>query len=446
MPKRNVVILVASLLASLIAWAARERGGHGHRFGELLTAIERHYVGDVDAEQLYMASVTAAVAQLDEHSAYLLDGELALLESALDQTFAGVGLELSIDPDRRQPLIEAAVFDGPGWRAGLDSGDRIAAIDGRPTAGLPLREVVARLRGPVNTPVRLLVVESPRHLPSLDPTLEPAENSRELLLIRETVAVDTVQGDRRNEDGSWQWMLEGEQGLAYVRIESFGERTAAEFAVALDQIAAAPELAGLILDLRANPGGLVGAAVAVCDALLEDGVIVETRGRPNPGAEAAASADVRRAMPGAALAGVPIAVLVDGLTTSAAEIVAACLQDTGRATVVGSRTFGKGTVQSLIPLSDGRGLLKLTTAEYLRPSHESIHRRSDDGDDAPWGVRPDLGCEVTPTAEAVERMRQWRRARLSPSRSAPHASASEALPREIDAVLARGIEVTRAAR
>ena len=270
MPKRNVVILVASLVASVLAWAARERGGHGHRFGELLTAIERHYVTDVDAEQLYLASVTAAVSQLDEHSAYLLDGERAALESAIDQTFAGVGLELSIDPDRRQPLVEAAVFAGPGWRAGIDSGDRITAIDGRTTAGLPLREVVARLRGPVNTPVRLRVADGRRHPTSLDPALQPVETFRELVLIRETVAVETVQGDRRNEDGSWQWMLEGEHGLAYVRIESFGERTAAEFAAALDQIAAAPELAGLILDLRANPGGLVGAAVAVCDALLEE--------------------------------------------------------------------------------------------------------------------------------------------------------------------------------
>ncbi len=447
MPKRNVVILVASVLASLIAWAARERGGHGHRFGELLTAIERHSMSDVDVEQVYAASVMAAVAQLDEHSAYLPDGERAALEPTLDQTFTGVGLELSVDPDRRQPLVEAAVFAGPAWRSDIESGDWIEAIDGTPTSGLPLREVVARLRGPVNTPVRLRVASGGRHLLSLDPAVQPStEAPRELVLIRETVEVETVEGDRRNDDGSWDWMLEGERGLAYVRIDSFGERTAPEFTAALDQIAAIPDLTGLILDLRANPGGLIGAAVAVCDALLEDGVIVEIRGRPNRGTDSAASSDVRRATPGAALVGVPIAILVDGLTASAAETVAACLQDAGRATVVGSRTLGKGTVQSLIPLSDGRGVLKLTTAEYVRPTRESIHRGNDEGDSAAWGVRPDPGCEVTPTAEAVERIRHWRRSRISPSRSAAPVSASGFLPREIDAVLVRGIDATRGVR
>ena len=156
---------------------------------------------------------------------------------------------------------------------------------------------------------------------------------------------------------------------------------------------------------------------------------------------------MRRATAGAALAEVPIAVLVDGLTARAAEIVAACLQDSGRAVVVGSRTFGKGTVQSIIPLSDGHGLLKLTTSEYLRPSRENIHRRREDDDNATWGVRPDAGCEVTPTAEAIERLREWRRAReIVPARGTSPAVVTESAmsPRAIDAVLARGLEAMAA--
>ncbi len=448
MPKRNVVILVASVLASLVAWAARERGGHGHRFGELMTAIERHYVHDVDAEELFTTAVTAAVARLDEHSAYLLAADRADLEATLDQEFAGVGLELTIDSIQRQPVVVAAVFAAPGWRAGLEPGDRIVAVDDMPTFGVPLREVVGRLRGPIDTPVRLLVASDERERPTLDPTVHDVAGSRELTLIRERVAVDTVQGDRRGEDGRWLWLLEGQPGVAYVRIESFGERTAAEFTTALDQIAALPDLEGMILDLRGNPGGLVRTAVAVCDALLEDGVIVETRSGRS-GMNDAVPADVRRATPGAAVVGLPVVVLVDGLTASAAEIVAACLQDAGRATVVGSRTFGKGTVQSLIPLSDGQGLLKLTTAEYFRPNLQSIHRQPHDGDDATWGVRPDPGYEVTPTAEAVERVREWRRGRFVPPRPAPAVAApagEHRLPREIDAVLARGLDAFRAVR
>ncbi|MFM1902111.1 MAG: carboxyl-terminal proteinase [Planctomycetota bacterium] len=446
MPKRNVVILVASLFACLIAWAARERGGHGHRFGELMTAIERHYVHEIDAEQLFTAAATAAVAGLDEHSAYLQASERADLEATLDQAFAGVGLELSLDPVSRQPIVVAPVFPGPGWRAGLEPGDRILAVDGIPIAGRPLRQVVGMLRGPIDTPVQLLVASAERNRPTLDPSVQPADEPRELTLIRELVEVETVQGDRRGEDGRWQWLLEGDERLAYLRIESFGERTAEEFAAAVDQIAAVPDLEGVILDLRGNPGGLVRSAVAVCDSLLADGPIVETRSARG-GMGDAVAVDIRRATPPAALVGVPLTVLVDGLTASAAEIVAACLQDAGRATVVGGRTFGKGTVQSLIPLSDGRGLLKLTTAEYFRPNKKSIHRGAADGDDAPWGVQPDPGCEVTPTAEAVDRVREWRRGRTIPPRpgqTGTAAAGQHRLPREIDAVLARGIEVTRA--
>ena len=228
-----------------------------------------------------------------------------------------------------------------------------------------------------------------------------------------------------------------------MRIESFGERTAEEFSAALQQISGEPLLHTVMIDLRGNPGGLLRSAVAVCDLLLDEGVIVMTRSQRAGGAESPASMDVRRATAGAAIKGLPVVVLVDGLTASAAEIVAASLQDAGRARIVGSRTFGKGTVQSLIPLSDGRGLLKLTTSEYLRPNREPIQRRPDAGDDEAWGVRPDAGCEVTPTAEAVERLRDWRRIRnVVPRPGRPAVVSQVALPREIDAVLARGLELT----
>jgi carboxyl-terminal processing protease len=136
---------------------------------------------------------------------------------------------------------------------------------------------------------------------------------------------------------------------------------------------------------------------------------------------------------------VPLVVLIDGLTASAAEIVAACLQDSGRAKVVGSRSYGKGTVQSILPLSDGRGLLKLTTSEYLRPGRASIHRRKGDGDDAAWGVLPDRGLEITPTAEALDRLQTWRRNRDFA------VAAGRRLPREVDRVLSRAVDTLPAA-
>ena len=444
MPKRNVVILVASVLTCLVAWAARERGGQGHRFGEVMAAIERDYIEEVDAERLFTIAVEAAVSRLDEHSAFLRDASRADLEATLDQEFAGVGLELSFDPAVRQPVVISPIFNGPAWQAGIGAGDRIVAIDGQATIGRPLREAVDLLRGQAGQPVRLAVSQPPMDRTTLDPAVALSEPpTRDITLVRQPLEVESIQGDRRGADGHWHWLLEGEPGVAYVRIESFGERTAEEFSAALQQISGEPLLHTVMIDLRGNPGGLLRSAVAVCDLLLDEGVIVMTRSQRAGGAESPASMDVRRATAGAAIKGLPVVVLVDGLTASAAEIVAASLQDAGRARIVGSRTFGKGTVQSLIPLSDGRGLLKLTTSEYLRPNREPIQRRPDAGDDEAWGVRPDAGCEVTPTAEAVERLRDWRRIRnVVPRPGRPAVVSQVALPREIDAVLARGLELT----
>ena len=443
MPKRNTILLCAACLVSLIAVVARERGGPGRRFGEVVAAIERHYIEPVEAERLVDAGLEAAVDRLDDNSAYLSGAGREALESSLGQQFGGVGLELVVDPAAGQPVVVSPVVDSPAWRAGLAAGDQIVAVDGWATAGHPLRETVERLRGRVGEPV-VVAVASPSPVETLDPAAADEPGSqREVRLIREVVEVESVHGDRRRPDGSWDWMLEGEPGVAYLRIDSFGERTADEFAEAVAAVAAEPELRGVVIDLRGNPGGLLEAAVAVCDELLAEGVIVVTRGRASGGDGAGGVPEQRRATPGAMLKGVPMAVLVDSLTASAGEIVAACLQDAGRATIVGSRTFGKGTVQSLLPLSDGRGLLKLTTSEYLRPSLETIHRRPGADDAANWGVRPDDGYEAAPTAEAVERLRSWRRRRgvVSPRGSTvSKAGPSPILPREIDSVLARALE------
>lgn len=441
MPKRNVVLLVVTCLVSLVALAARDRGGHGRRFGEVVTAIERGYYKPVDGEGLFTAAVEAAVGRLDENSAYLRDAGRDALESALDQRFGGVGLELALDPKSRQPIVVSPVIRSPAWRAGVAAGDLVAAVDGVVTAGLPLRDTVERLRGRSGAAVTLTILPAAAGGPSLDPAAAPPP--RDVVLVREAIEVESVQGDRRRDDGGWIWMLEDEPGVAHVRITTFGERTAAELDAALAAIAAEDRIRGLVLDLRGNPGGLLQAAIDVCDVFLDEGVIVAMRRGGASTADDSASLDERRATTGQRLAELPVAVLVDGLTASAGEIVAACLQDAGRATVVGSRTFGKGTVQSLVPLSDGRGLLKLTTAEYLRPSRKTIDRDPNAGEDDAWGVRPDAGFEANPTAEAVERLTEWRRRRdvVWPPGRQPRAAGAPPRPREIDAVLARALDI-----
>lgn len=443
MPKRNIVFLLATCMACLAFWAARERSGPARRFGEVLAAIESRYLRETDPDALFQAALDATVAKLDEHSAYLRGSRRASLEAALDQRFGGVGLDLALDTATQRPIVVSPLYASPAWRAGIAPGDAILAIDGDDTHEWPLDDTVERLRGrPGDTVSVVIAAAVPTN--TLDPATPPSESAppREVVLTREVVQIESVLGDRRRADGSQDWMLEGEPGVALIRITGFGERTAAEFTAACRELGAIKGLQLCVIDLRHNPGGLVQAAVEVCDALLGEGPIVATRGRGDGGT---AVLQERRATAGAFLEGVPVAVLVDGLTSSAAEIVAACLQDAGRATVIGSRTYGKGTVQTILPLSGDTGLLKLTTAEYLRPSREPIHRQPGAAEADAWGVKPDAGYELVPTAEAMERLREWRRRRdiVGPP-GAMRSSTGETRPaRDIDPVLARALAIIR---
>ena len=478
MPKRNLFVLLLMIVTAVVAWLARDRAGHGRRFAEVLGAIDRAYLEPVDQQSLFDAAMEGVFSRLDEHSAFVVGDHRDQLESLLDQEFGGVGVELTRAEAHRGITVVSPVLGSPAWHAGIAAGDRILAIDGISTLQMPLEEAFRRLRGRRGAAV-LLTVASQRAASAAEETVDgPA---RDIALVREVVKTESVLGDRRRQDGSWEWMIEGEPAAAIVRVTSFGERTADELrraveaitsrmADAKDQAEQQPdrEQQGeakqqgsggvLILDLRGNAGGLLSAAVEVCDVFLDDGVIVSTKGRAVEGrgvgdggaaGDDVAALDVRRATRGAALSDVPMAVLVDGLTASAAEVVAACLQDHGRAIVVGNRSFGKGTVQSIMQLSDGSGLLKLTTSEYLRPSRMNIHRRSnDDESDADWGVSPDRGCELTPTGRQIEALQAWRRMRdVVPPKggmAGPAPAESQASqPRRIDPVLAKAVDAIR---
>lgn len=429
MPKRNLLLLTLITAMSLVAWLARDHGRQARQVGEVLGAIERSYLEPVDADQLAAAALEGIVARLDEHSAIVAGAARSELESALDQEFGGVGLELVAAAEG--VVVHLPVVGGPAWRAGVRAGDVIMSIDGVDARGMSVRDAVAVLRGDVGSAVAV-GLERLAAGPDIDGA-GPAGDRRTVTLVREVVRTDSVLGDRRLPDGSWDWFIEGEPAIGLVRITSFGDRTLGELDAALTAIAAAPGLRGLVIDLRGNPGGLLNAAIDVCDRLLDDGVIVFTRRR---GPRGAAVVEPRRATPGVVLAGVPIVVLIDGLTASAAEIVAACLQDHGRAVVVGSRSFGKGTVQSILPLSDGRRLLKLTTAEYLRPDDAGIHRRDAA---AGWGVAPDVGYEIDLTGQKLAALLAWRRQREAGSGAGGESSAAD-LPRNVDPVLSRALE------
>ncbi len=328
-----------------------------HLFAEVFERIKRDYVDPVDDHKLVENAIRGMVSGLDSHSAFLDNEEFEEIRLSTMGTYPGVGIEVAADGSTVK--IVHPIKGSPADRAGIKSGDLISQIDGI-DVGSDAAGAIARMRGDAGTVVRLTV-----RRPSTGET-------REYQLRRAEVAVHSVE----------------EQALApgygYVRITEFSETTPQDLDAAMTRLKQANPagLKGLVLDLRNNPGGVLEAGVAVADAFLDHGVIVTADGR---------TADARFRMDATAgdvLDGAPIAVLVNGGTASAAEIVAGALKDHGRAQIVGHRTYGKGTVQTVMPLS--RGALKLTTSRYFTPSGASIHEK---------GILPDLvieGREPTP--------------------------------------------------
>jgi carboxyl-terminal processing protease len=322
------------------------------QFTSVFNAVERGYVDELDRERLMEAAIRGLLQELDPHSEYLDEKEVAELTEETQGAYAGIGMEVQLREDGRIEVV-APIDDTPAARAGILSGDILQAIDGEPIVlGTPLREVVSALRGRVGTRVGL--------------TLEREGHNAILMkqMRRERIRVVSVRSE----------VLPS--GHGYVRISQFQTDTAREFRrqLARMQQRVGAALPGLVIDLRSNPGGLVNAAVEVADQLVDKGLLVSIRGRT---AETRLSFD---ATPGDLLAGAPVVVLVDGGTASAAEILAAALQDLGRARVAGWPTFGKGSVQTLLPLDNGHAI-KLTTARYYTPNGRAIEK---------GGLKPDL--------------------------------------------------------
>ena len=256
----------------------------------------------------------------------------------LDQHFDGIGIEVAIDPKTRQLRVSTPIVGTPAYEAGIQAGDLIVAIDGRNTAGVDLRRIERTAARNAGGAVTLEVVR------------EGETEPREFRLARREIKVDTVLGDTRKPDDTWNFFLPGHDRIGYVRITSFGDRTADEFEAALEPAARSPAgLRGLVLDLRDNPGGLLDAAADVAGLFLDaDDLLVTTRGRDGKELERWV---VERA---GRYRQLPLVVLVNHDSASAAEIVAAALADHHRAIIVGERTYGKGTVQSVIPIEGGR--------------------------------------------------------------------------------------------
>ncbi len=394
MPRRNIVILLAFTVVSLLCCRKVQTNRYGRILANAYDTIERRYLTPVEPYDLFEGAMEGMVDRLpDRYSTFESPKKAEELDESLRQEFGGLGIQITIDPKTKFVTVVIPLFDTPAQKAGIRAGDKILRIDDHSTQGLSLDDVKELLRGKPGEPVTLSILH------------EGAEEPVDIGVVRDIIPVASVLGDTRNPDGSWNYFLEGRDRIAYVRIQSFGEKTLQELRDVLDELLK-NDMQGLILDLRDNRGGLLTAATDICNMFVGDGVIVTIRGRDKR-VRQTYKADPKDTYPD-----FPIAVIVNQHSASASEIVAACLQDLRRAAIVGQRTWGKGTVQDVIQLEENKGVLKLTTASYWRPSEKNIDKESSETD-GDWGVVPDEDCEVVVKGDELVRFHQWRRQRDS---------------------------------
>ena len=333
------------------------------RYVGVFNAIRQGYVDPVDDRKLMTSAIRGLLLDLDPHSAYMEKSAAEAFDEGTTGAYDGIGVEVLQLPDGKVKII-APIDDTPAARAGIRSGDTIVAVDGRPLTPADA-EGHGPLRGPPGTRAVLTVLR------------EGEPEPLEITVHRDTIRVASVRGR----------LLE--PGYGYVRISQFQVETGDDFARTVRELQADGPLKGLVIDLRSNPGGLLTAAVRVADDLLDSGRIVSTRGR-NPVNDTEFSAT-----PGDILDGAPVVVIIDAGSASASEVLAGALRDNGRARIVGSRSFGKGSVQTVMPLGNGDAV-KLTTARYFTPSGRSIQAR---------GIDPDVVLQPDPPARPAARSR-----------------------------------------
>jgi len=428
MPRRNLLWLIAVSVVSLVCYQKVQNNRYGRVLVEAMGQIERRYVQPVEAENLFAGAMDGMMKSLDDpYSSYMAPETEKRLNESLDQEFGGVGIEVAMDPQTKQLTVIAPMAGTPADRADIRAGDKILRIGERSTQGWSLEEAVRLMRGKKGEPVVLTVLH------------EGEQKPVEIKLVREIIHVDSVTGDRRNPDGTWNFFLEGPDRIGYVRINTFAKETIGELKRALSWLVD-HDMRGLVLDLRGNAGGLLKAAVDVCDQFMDAGVIVTIRGRDQKEIRPPYEADGK-----GAFVHFPMALVVNRGSASASEIVAACLQDHERAVIVGERTYGKGTVQEVIDLPDDLGALKLTTATYWRPSGKDINKPKDAGETGEWGVQPDKGYEVKVEPEELVRLHVQRLNRELHKRSGNGAEPSgKGAEPVVDRQLAKAVEYLKA--
>lgn len=325
-------------------------------------------------EVLVSEFADGAFAELDPFTSMIWPTDVEEFRKTTQGEFSGVGIQIQLDEDGALKVV-SPLEDSPAYKAGIKAGDIVTRINGKNAKGITLNQAVKNITGEKGTTVTLTV-------------RSPDGVSKDYTIRRETIHVASIKGWLHKPGGGWDWFVDKDNKIAYMRLTNFTQDTSKELDKAIDQIQTAGGRA-VILDLRYNPGGLLTAATEVCDKFLGDGVIVST----HPDRDTGNSPFIARAKQDPDDTSLPLIVLTNQYSASASEIVSGCLKDQHRAMVMGERTFGKGSVQMLFPLADRTALLKLTTSHYYLPSGRCIHREENSTE---WGVDPDVTIEMTP--------------------------------------------------
>jgi carboxyl-terminal processing protease len=366
---------------------------------DVLAEVDRNYVNelsDAQKKKLVEDMINGGLGRLDPYSEYFNEEELSAFETQSEGQFGGIGILLAQDPKVPYLKVESPMPGTPAYNAGVQADDLILKVEGKSTENMTIAEARKLIKGPPGTQVTLTILH------------DGASKPEDISLTRAVIELHPVTGVARNpaDPTRWEYLIDKDNKIAMIRLLSFNEKSDKELRAAVEQAEAAGAKA-LILDLRDNGGGLLNQAVSVADLFLDDKVIVSTKNRNGGGRSWSAT-------PNDTIFGAkPMAVLINRGSASASEILAAALQDHKRAAVVGERSYGKGSVQKVFNLPEGKAAVKLTSEKWMTPAGKNIHRETTAKETDEWGVRPDPGLEVKLTDEdRLAFLKHWRQVDL----------------------------------
>jgi carboxyl-terminal processing protease len=416
---------VAAVVVASVTLSRATPGGSrddDYTFVRTLVDIQRqvsnNYVDQTDPAKLRQAAITGLLQELDPFTVYVPPSRQEDFDRLLEGSFKGIGVQLN-QLDNGAIEVVTPVDGSPAFKAGVAAGDVILKINNESVEGLRLPDAVKKLAGPLGTEIKLQVRRA-------------TGETLDLGMTREEIVIPTARGWERNAENQWDWFISKDPKIAYLRLTQFTPDSYEAVKASIDQMMS-QGMAGLIMDLRFNPGGRLDQAIKIIDLFVDSGVILSTKGRFR-------SEQVVRATNDVSLPRFPLIVLVNEHSASASEVVAGSLKDNKRAIVVGARSYGKGSVQEVVPLDQDGGELKMTVAYYYLPSGRLVHRKKDATD---WGVEPNI--EVKLDEESQFRLQRDRyEAELFRRPTSGPTTEPTTKPAEVDAQLQRAVDTMKA--